>query len=127
VHNLCGGDEMNNFSPLSDRDSDARWTDSDGIQMDQLMEHDRLSITTANSTYEVTVVDPVTAQIMVCGGHYFPQDTLVYLAGSSLNSSTQLHGIQVGYCIEFIVAARRVKTSPVCSIRRLLRESDRAA
>jgi hypothetical protein len=126
-----GGNEMNDLNPekkpsANDRDHDTRWTETDGIQVNELAEHDVLSITTVNNTYEMVVIHSETAQVMVRGGHYFPSDTLALVSGSSLNSSIKLHGIYVGYAIEFSVAGRRVKTSAVRNIR-LLRESELAA
>ena len=115
---------MNNLNPESSnaRDHDTRWTETDGIQVDELAEHDLLSVRTANNEYEIVVIHPQTAQVMVRGGHYFPGYTLAYLSGSSLNS----HGISVGCAIEFFIGSRRIKTSPVRNIR-VLRDSELAA
>jgi hypothetical protein len=125
------GDEMNNLNAgkkliADDRDQDTRWTTTDGIQVNELAQDDVLSITTANNTYQVTVIDPETAQVRVRGGNYFRSDTLAQISGSSLNSSIKPYGIYVGYAIEFFVNARRIRTSPVRIIR-VLRESERAA
>jgi len=109
-----------------DRDQYTRRTATDGIQVNELAQDDVLSITTANNTYHVTVIDPETAQVRVRGGNYFRSDTLAYVSGSSSDSSIKPYGIYVGYSIEFSVNARRVRTSPVRDIR-VLRESDRAA
>lgn len=117
---------MNNLNPEpSDARDRTKWRETDGIQVDELVEHDLLSITTANNTYEIVVIHPETAQVMVRGGH-FPSDTLAYLSGSSLNLSIKVHGIYVGYAIEFFVGSRRIKTSAVHNIR-MLRESELAA
>ena len=115
---------MNNLNPESSnaRDHDTRWTETDGIQVEELAEHDLLSIRTANNEYEIVVIHPQTARVMVRGGHYFPDYTLAYLSGSSLNS----HGISVGYAIEFFIGSRRIKTSPVRNIR-VSRDSELAA
>src|SRR5262245_29351514 len=102
---------------------------TDGIQVNELAQDDVLSITTANNTYHVTVIDPETAQVRVRGGNYFRSDTLAYVSGSSgssSDSSIKPYGIYVGYAIEFSVNARRVRTSPVRDIR-VVRELDRAA
>ena len=119
---------MNKLNPESSnaRDHDTRWAEKDGIQVDELAKHDRLSITTVNNTYEIVVIHPETAQVMVRGGHYFHGDTLAYLSGSSLNSSIKLHGIYVGCAIEFFVGSRRIKTSAVRNIR-VLKKSELAA
>src|SRR5262245_7047362 len=101
----------------NDRDHDTRWTHTDAIQVNELAEHDMLSITTANNTYEMVVINPETAQVIVRGGHYFPSDKLAYVSGSSLNSSIKVHGIYEGYAMELSVDGRRIKTSVVRTIR----------
>jgi len=126
-----GGYEMNNVNPgkksLADHhDQDTRSTATDGIQVNELAQDDVLSITTANNTYHLTVIDPETAQVRVRGGDFFRNDTLAQIAGSSLNSSIKPFGIYIGYSIEFFVHARRVRTSPVRVIR-VLAESERVA
>src|SRR5215471_17725821 len=122
---------MNNVNlgkkPVADhRDQDPRSTATDGIQVNELAQNDVLSITTANNTYHVTVIDPETAQVRVRGGESFRSETIAHLAGSSLNSSIKPLGVCVGYSIEFFMHARRVRTSPVRVIR-VLAESKRAA
>ena len=113
--------------PLVDHsDLDTRLTAAKGIQLNELAQDDVLSITTANSTYLVTVIDPETAQVRVRGGSFFPSDTIAQIAGSSLNLSNKPFGVYVGYSIEFFVHAMRVRTSPVRTIR-VLAESARAA
>ena len=122
---------MNNLNPekqliSDDCYQDTRWAVTEGIQVDELAQHDVLSITTANSTYQMTVIDPETAQVMVRGGSYFRSDTLAHVSSSSSNSFIKCHGIYVGYAIEFSALTRLIKTSPVRTIR-VLRESERAA
>jgi hypothetical protein len=99
---------------------------TDGIQVNELVAGDVLSIETGNNTYQVTVIDPEAAQVRVRGGNYFPNDTLAHILGCSLDTSVKAHGIYVGYSIEFFVNARRVRTSPVRNIR-VIRESEKAA
>jgi hypothetical protein len=125
------GDQMNNINPgkkpvAEDRDQDTTFITTDAVQVNELGQGDVLSITTANNTYHVTVIDPETAQVRVRGGESFRSDTIAHLAGSSLNSSIKPLGICVGYSIEFFMHARRVRTSPVRVIR-VLAESKRAA
>jgi hypothetical protein len=122
---------MNNVNPgkkpvADDRDQDTTFITTDGIRVNELEQGAVLSITTANNTYHVTVIDPETAQVRVRGGDCFRSDTIAEIAGSSLNSSIKPFGIYVGYSIEFFVDARRVRTSPVRVIR-VLAESKRAA
>ena len=122
---------MNNVNPgnkpfADHRDQDTRFTATDGIQVNELAKDDVLSITTANNTYHVTVIDPETAQVRIRGGNCFRSDTLAQIAGSSLDSSTKPFGIYVGYSLEIFVDAMRVRTSPVRIIR-VLAESAQAA
>ena len=122
---------MNNVNPgkkpvAADRDQDATFITTDGIQVNELEQDDVLSITTANNTYHVTVVDPESSQVRVRGGDFFRSDTIAQIAGSSLNSSIKPFGIYIGYAIEFFVHARRVRTSPVRVVR-VLAKSERAA
>ena len=113
--------------PVADRrDQSTGFTEPDSIQVNELGRDDVLSITTTNSTYHLTVIDPDTAQVRVCGGSFFPNDTLAQVAGSSSSSSVKPLGIYVGYSIEFFVQAMRVRTSPVRVIR-VLAQSARAA
>ena len=115
-----------NKSVADDRDHDATFITTDGIQINELEPDDVLSIATVNNTYHVTVIDPETAQVRVRGGDFFRSDTLAKIAGCSLKSSIKPLGIYVGYSIEFFVHARRVRTSPVRAIR-VLADSERAA
>src|SRR4029450_12639043 len=97
---------MNNVNPgkkpiADDRDQETRYTETDGIQGNELAQDDVLSITTANNTYHVTVIDPETARVRVRGGDVFRSDTLAQVAGSSVNSSIKPFGIYVGYPVEF--------------------------
>src|SRR5215471_17021723 len=113
--------------PISDNcNQDAGWAATEEIHIDDLAQDDVLSITTANNTYQMTVIDPEKGQVMVRGGNYFRSDTLAHVSGSSSNSSMKLYGIYVGYSIEFFALTRLVRTSPVRSIR-LLRKSEKAA
>ena len=93
------------------------WTD--GIQIDQLRQLDKLSIETMHNTYELTVIDPKTAEILIRGGKYFPEARSAYVSGASLRSSfIKLHGIYVGYNIELSVDGTPVVTSRVRHIAR---------
>src|SRR5262245_28916838 len=116
---------MSNVNP-GNRDEDTQRAATDGIQVNELAQGDVLSIATANSIYQVTVIDPETAQVRVRGGNYFPNDTIAHVSGSSSDSAVKPYGIYVGYNVEFSVNARRVRTSRVRDIR-VVKESERAA
>jgi len=93
------------------------WTD--GIQIDQLRQLDKLSIETMHNTYELTVIDPNTAEVLIRGGEYFPEARSAYVSGASLRSSfIKLRGIYVGYNMELSVDGKLVITSRVRHIGR---------
>ena len=121
------GDLNAEQKPIKDgSDQHTRETAPDGIQVNELAQADVLSITTANNTYHITVIDPQTAQVRVRGGDYFRSDTVAYVLGSSSNRGVKPYGIYINYAIEFSVNARHVRTSPVRDIR-VLKVSDKAA
>ncbi len=71
------------------------WTE--GLQIDTLQELDTLSVRTLNNVYEIIVLHPMKAEVLVRGGKFFPEYTPAVLAGSSLGGSfLKLHGIYVG-------------------------------
>ena len=89
----------------------------DGVQVNELDELETLSIETMNHTYEITVIDPGTAEVLVRGGEFFPERRLAHLSGASLGGSfLKLHGIYTGFRIELLADGRRITTSPVQSI-----------
>jgi hypothetical protein len=56
--------------------------------------HDRLIVRTRNSTYEIVVMVPYVASVMVRGGAFFPDFTPARVAGSSLGGGfLKLHGV----------------------------------
>ena len=88
------------------------WTD--GIQIDRLNSFDKLLIETMHHTYEITVIDPDNAEVLIHGGDFFPEATPAQVDGASLRSSfLKLHGIYVGFHIEFLVGGKRITTSRV--------------
>jgi hypothetical protein len=88
-----------------------------GIQVNELNELDTLSVETMNHTYEVTVINPPTAEVLIRGGEFFPHRRLAHISGASLGGSfLKVHGIYVGFKLELIVAGRRIITSPVRAI-----------
>ncbi len=99
------------------------WTE--GLQIDALRELDRLSVRTLNSVYDIIIVHPSTAEVLVRGGDFFPEHTPAVLAGSSLGGSfLKLHGIYIGFRIEFHVDRTPIITTRVQSIAMSVEESD---
>lgn len=99
------------------------WTE--GLQIDTLQELDTLSVRTLNNVYEIIVLHPLTAEVLVRGGKFFPEYTTAVLAGSSLGGSfLKLHGIYVGFRMELHRDHEPIVTSPVQSIRMVEEGSD---
>jgi hypothetical protein len=89
----------------------------DGLRITDLLPLDRVMVRTLNSTYEIVVMTPGTADIAVQGGAFFPSLTRARLAGSSLGGSfLKLHSIHVGFRLEIVADAQPIITSPVQTI-----------
>jgi hypothetical protein len=92
--------------------SDHEW--SDGVMVDRLSSLDRLMIRTRHSVYEIVIMSPDTADVLVRGGAYFPVFTRARVAGSSLGGSfLKVHGIYVGFRMELCDGSRMIVTSPI--------------
>jgi hypothetical protein len=86
----------------------------DGLLVSRLSALDRVFVHTRNTTYELVVVSPAAAEVMVRGGTFFPEFTRVRVAGSSLGGSfLKLHGIYVGFRLELALGQKSVVTSTV--------------
>ena len=93
--------------------SSREWTN--GLQIDTLHDLDTLSVQTRNSTYDITVVKPSTGEVLVRGGHLFPNYTPMILSGSSLGGTfLKRHGIYIGFRMELHHARQTIVTSPTC-------------
>lgn len=89
----------------------------DGIQVDQLMALDRVTVRTRHSVYEIIVVSSATADILVRGGEFFPEFTRARLAGCTLGGSfLKLRSIYIGFHMEFALGDGVIITSPVRTI-----------
>ena len=102
------------------------WTAHDwshGVLLPHLAPHDRLIVRTRNSTYEIIVMVPSTASVMVRGGAFFPDFTPARVAGSSLGGGClKLHGVYAGFQMELVaddlpVITTRVRTVAVLPAR----------
>jgi len=88
-----------------------------GVQLENANALDAFVVRTANSTYEITVLSPLTGDILVRGGAFFPVVTKARLAGASLGGSfLKRHGIYVGYRHEFVSDHTPIITTPVRTI-----------
>jgi hypothetical protein len=82
-------------------------------------------VRTCNHVYELIVLEPASAEVMVRGGQYFPEFTRARVGGSSLGGGfLKLHGIYAGFCLELHSEAQAIVTSPV---REITRDPGRAA
>jgi hypothetical protein len=116
-------DETNMTSPEASVKGGAmldRWSGHDwreGTCIGDLLPLDRLTVRTLNSTYELVVVTPGSAEVAVRGGAFFPCFARVHVAGSSLGGSfLKLHSIHVGFRMELVSHAQSIVTSPVQDI-----------
>jgi len=93
------------------------WSEHDwrgGIRVDEMATLERLIVKTANSTYDIILVDPERAGVMVRGGAFFPVYTPARLAGSSLGGSfLKLRSVHVGFRLELGTDRGFIITSPV--------------
>ena len=93
---------------------------SDGVLVNRLAAFDKLTIRTRHSIYELIVVAPENAEVLVRGGAFFPDFTRARVAGSSLGGSfLKLHGIYPGFRMELSDGARMIVTSPVKNVERV--------
>jgi hypothetical protein len=88
-----------------------------GITLDQLAVLERLIVTTVNSTYDIILVAPASANVLVRGGAFFPVFTPARLAGSSLGGSfLKLRSVHVGFRLELGTDNGVIITSAVRSV-----------
>jgi len=91
------------------------WTE--GIQIDRMMDMEKLEVKTQNSRYEITIIDGPSGEILVRGGPFFPELTPAQLTGATLGGSLcKLRGIYVGFRMELNANGQRTVTSPVESV-----------
>jgi len=111
--------EANTFLPessVAEAWSKREWTD--GVRIDELKEMDTLVVETAHHTYELTVLDPSIAEVLIRGGTFFAKRTLARVMGASMggSSSLKIRGIYVGLKIELQIGRTRIVTSRVRKI-----------
>ena len=88
-----------------------------GIKVDELAALERLIVATANSTYEIILVAPASAEVLIRGGAFFPVFTMARLAGSSLGGSfLKMRSVHVGFRLELGTDRGFIITSPVRSV-----------
>jgi hypothetical protein len=88
-----------------------------GIRVDDLAALERLIVTTANSTYEIVLVAPERAEVLVRGGAFFPVFMPARLAGSSLGGCfLKLRSVHVGFRLELGTERGSIITSPIRTV-----------
>ena len=96
-----------------------------GIHVDDLIALECLVVKTENSTYEIILLSPDTAHILVRGGAFFPVFTQARLAGSSLGGSfLKLRSVHVGFRLELSTERGFIITSAVRSVSRAPEPTD---
>jgi hypothetical protein len=91
--------------------SDNEWP---GIDFDQMPELTTLAVRTANSLYEITILDGSAGDVLVRGGRYFPERTATMLSGSSFGGSfLRGHWICPGMRLEFVPQPVEIVTRTV--------------
>ena len=91
------------------------WTN--GTQIDQLQDMQRIHVRTLYSLYEITVIDGPNGEILVKGGQYLPDLTEGHLAGATLGGSfCKMRGIYPGFKMEFVANGQRLITSTVQTV-----------
>ena len=77
-----------------------------------------LHVQTQNTLYQLTLLDPLTAEVLVQGGSFFVMPTKATLCGSSFGGSfLKSRWVGVGMRMEICGEGRNIVTSPVHSIR----------
>lgn len=95
----------------------SRWCESGwtgGVQIDLLPELTILAVRTANSLYEITILDGAAGDVLVRGGRFFPERTAAKLNGSSCGGSIlKSRGIYPGMKLEFVRQPGKIETCEV--------------
>jgi len=93
---------------------DLAW--NDGVQIEELPELTTLAVRTANSLYEITILDGRAGEVLVRGGKFFPERTPARLNGSSLRGAIlKWRGIYPGMALEFVPQCAEPRSTAVCN------------
>ena len=85
-----------------------------GLHVASLNPLTRLAVTTRNTEYTITVVEPKDWKVMVRGGRFFPSERLAFLCGSGYGGTLlKVAWLGLGLCCELSTEGQRVVTSPV--------------
>jgi hypothetical protein len=99
------------------------------IHLDACSVADRMAVTTGANEYELIVLGASAGEVLVRGGHYFPEFRHARLAGSTFGGSAiNLRSIEVGCCLELHVDGKTIVTSTIRSISHMgVQETARGA
>jgi hypothetical protein len=88
-----------------------------GIDVRSLPRGAKLVVDTRNSRYHFVKLDGCGADVVVQGGHYFPEEAEARIAGSTLGGCPlELGWIRLGQFVEISSGGTRISTSRVQSI-----------
>jgi hypothetical protein len=92
---------------------------TEAVNLNHLAAFDRIMVITQNHSYEIVVTSSGSANVVVRGGHYFPEFTAARVAGSSVGGSfLKTRCITVGLRLEFTSAnGHAIVTTRVRAIR----------
>ena len=91
------------------------WTN--GVQIDDREDMEKLAVRTWNSLYEITIIEGRSGEVLVRGGQLFPELTRARLTGATLGGSfCKMRGIYAGFRMEINANGQRTVTSPVESV-----------
>lgn len=100
------------------------WTN--GIQVDRLEDMQKVAVQTANSLYEIIIIEGHSGDILLRGGKFFPELTPARLSGATMGGCfCKMRGIYVGFRMEVCANGQRIITSPVETIAVLAPEDDK--
>jgi len=88
---------------------------------------DTLVVKTAHHTYELTIINPSIAEVLIRGGTFFPNPTLVRVVGASMGGTSclKMRGIYLGLQIELQIEKTRIVTSRVRKISMIVGSATR--
>jgi len=96
------------------------WADREwngGVDFSALNGLEQFAVRTRNTTYEITVLSPLTGDVLVRGGQFFPEHTRAQLAGCSMGGSfLKVRSIHPGFLMELLYDGQRIVTTRVREI-----------
>ena len=98
----------------------SKWCDdpwTNGMQMEDREDMEKLTVRTWNTSYEITVIEGSSGEMLIRGGRFFPELTPARLTGATMGGSfCKMRGIYVGFRMEIHANGQRFVTTPVESI-----------